>query len=65
MTVEQLLKQLEFFPKDMEVNIEMNINGVEFDCPIINVYDSEKCYLFGKGDFEITKESCKRWWGWS
>jgi hypothetical protein len=37
----------------MEVHVEMNINGVEFDCPISDIYESGKLYIFGKDKFDV------------
>ena len=53
MTIEKLINELNKYPKDMEVHVEMSINGVEFDCPISEIYESEKLYIFGKDKFDI------------
>ena len=53
MTVKELIKELEKIPKDYDVILEENINGVEYNCEIETVYVSgNNVYLYGAGEFE-------------
>ena len=53
MTVMELIKKLKVMPKDADVNVEIRINGIEFDAEIEEVYKSGNIYLFGKGDYNV------------
>lgn len=53
MTIEELKNELEKYPQDLEVYVELGINDIEFDCPISEIYESGRLYIFGKDKFDI------------
>lgn len=60
MKVQELMDKLKYYDENAEVKIEMKIDGVEFDSPIDEIYDSGSVYIyanFGKPDgWRVMKE---------
>lgn len=50
MTVRELRKTLLHYPLDSEVEVEMKINGYEFNVPLQEVYLSGRTFLYGEAD---------------
>lgn len=62
MTVKELKKELDKMPDTTEVILEIPINGVKFNTPIEEVYESGEFYIHGKGQ-KFSIEDANRWWG--
>lgn len=60
MTVRELRKALLGYPLDSEVEVEMKINGYEFNVPLQAVYFSGRTFLYGEADdFEVKIEETR------
>ena len=62
MTVKELKAELANIPDDVEVTVEIPINGIEFNADIETVYKSGSLYIRGVETI-IDDKDAERWWG--